>query len=77
MKVGEHGQVTVPRELRRKFGLAPGTEVEFTVVQGHLVLRKKAAHRADFSEWAGRCRKSFDEMEYANVDDFIEDIRGR
>ena len=29
MKITAKGQVTIPKELREKFGLRPGTEVDF------------------------------------------------
>lgn len=36
------GQVTIPKEMRDRFGLKPGSEVEFTVGHdGELVLRGK------------------------------------
>lgn len=41
MKIGERGQVTIPRELREKYGYLPETEVEFRVRGGVLELRKK------------------------------------
>jgi AbrB family looped-hinge helix DNA binding protein len=40
MKVTTKGQVTIPRELRIKAGLFPGTEVEFAEDHGRLLLRK-------------------------------------
>lgn len=36
MKVGERGQVTIPKAIREKFRLRPATEVEFEVVRGAL-----------------------------------------
>lgn len=41
MKIGERGQVTIPQELREKYGFLPETEVEFRVRDGVLELRKK------------------------------------
>jgi AbrB family looped-hinge helix DNA binding protein len=45
MKVGERGQVTIPKDIREKFGIRPNAEVEFKVVNGSIVLRKAAASR--------------------------------
>lgn len=42
MKVTTKGQVTIPRELRDKFGLLPHTEIEFVEQSGRVVLRKAA-----------------------------------
>ena len=40
MRVTTKGQVTIPLELRTKAGIVPGTEVEFTEVDGGIYLRK-------------------------------------
>jgi AbrB family looped-hinge helix DNA binding protein len=76
MKIGERGQVTIPKELRHKFGLKPETEVEFQVVNNAILLRKKPRKLA-LTRWKGRCKKSFEELGYTRVDEFIEDVRGR
>jgi AbrB family looped-hinge helix DNA binding protein len=76
MKIGERGQVTIPKEIRERFGLGPETEVEFRVVSGSIVL-KKAAKKLDLKKWKGRCRDSFAELGYSSVDKFIDDVRGR
>jgi AbrB family looped-hinge helix DNA binding protein len=41
MKIGRRGQVTLPKDLRERFGLKPKTEVEFQVVNNSILLRKK------------------------------------
>ncbi|HZQ69101.1 MAG TPA: AbrB/MazE/SpoVT family DNA-binding domain-containing protein [Terriglobales bacterium] len=76
MKVGERGQVTIPKKLRERFGLGPQTEVEFRVERDSLVLEKKAK-TLDLSKWKGRSRRSFEQLGYKSVDDFIDDVRGR
>ena len=40
MKVGERGQITIPRALREKYGLRPFAAVEFVEVGDRLVLRR-------------------------------------
>lgn len=42
MKVGERGQVTIPKEIRDQFGLGPETEVEFRVLGGNIVPEESA-----------------------------------
>ena len=32
MKLGVRGQVTIPKEIRDTFGLAPDTEIEFEII---------------------------------------------
>ncbi len=46
MKVTERGQVTIPKELRERFGFLPDTEVEFQVRDGALQLVRSAKQRA-------------------------------
>ncbi len=38
--VEERGQVTIPKVLRDKLGIRPGTALEFTAKDGTLVARK-------------------------------------
>lgn len=40
MKITTKGQVTIPIDVRERFGLLPNTEVEFVVEGGQAVLRK-------------------------------------
>lgn len=76
MRIGERGQVTIPKGIREKFGLRPATEVTFQVVAGTIVL-KKAPKKLDLRKWKGRCQKSFAELGYSSVDKFLDDVRGR
>ncbi len=38
-KIGKDGRVTIPVELRRKFGFTPGTKVRIQLRQGGFVVR--------------------------------------
>jgi AbrB family looped-hinge helix DNA binding protein len=76
MKIGERGQVTIPKEIRDRFDLGPETDVEFDVVRGSIVL-KKAPKKLDLRNWKGRSKANFEELGYTSVDQFIEDVRGR
>jgi AbrB family looped-hinge helix DNA binding protein len=76
MRIGERGQVTIPKEIRDQFGLGPETEVEFHVMNGAIVL-KKAPKKLNLAKWKGRCGGAFARLGYTSVDQFIEDIRGR
>jgi AbrB family looped-hinge helix DNA binding protein len=76
MKMGERGQVTVPKEIRDRFGLGPETDVEFQIVNGSIVL-KKAAKKLDIRKWKGRCGRNFSKLGYSSVDEFIDGVRGR
>jgi antitoxin PrlF len=39
-RVGERGQVTIPKPLRDSLGIRPGQVVHFTEERGRLVMRK-------------------------------------
>ena len=41
-KVAERGQVTIPKRLRDRLGIRPGTVLEFAEEQGKLVVRTAA-----------------------------------
>jgi len=41
MKITTKGQVTIPQEIREKYGFLPHTEVEFIVEEGKVRLVKK------------------------------------
>jgi AbrB family looped-hinge helix DNA binding protein len=58
MKVGERGQVTIPKEIREKFGIRPNAEVRFEVVNGAIVL-KKSARKSNLAKWRGHCKDGF------------------
>lgn len=75
MKLGERGQVTIPKEIRDQFGLGPDTEVEFQVTNGTIVL-KKAPRKLDLAKWKGRCGETFAQTGHTSVDTFIDDLRG-
>ena len=76
MKVGERGQVTIPKEIRDQFGITAETEVEFRVERHAIVLRKKP-RKLNLEKWKGRCGRSFAELGYSSVNKFMDDLRGR
>jgi AbrB family looped-hinge helix DNA binding protein len=51
--VSEKGQITIPKRLRDKLGIRPGTVLDFDEEQGRLVARKQS--EADLiRKWRGR-----------------------
>jgi antitoxin PrlF len=38
-RVGAKGQVVIPKELRDRVGIHPGTEVDFELENGHIVVK--------------------------------------
>ncbi|MBL8221812.1 MAG: AbrB/MazE/SpoVT family DNA-binding domain-containing protein [Bryobacterales bacterium] len=76
MKVGERGQVTIPKEIRDRFGIGPDTEVEFTVERGEILLRKRAP-RLRLRKWKGYCGPAFTDAGNTGVDEYIDEVRGK
>lgn len=68
--VSEKGQVTIPKAVRTKLGLRPGTVIEFEAERGRLIGRK-ADRRDAIDEAYGSMQ--MDEP----VDEYIERARGR
>jgi len=69
-KVSEKGQITIPKAVRTKLGLRPGTILEIEAEQGRLVGRKSGGGDV-IAELYGSL--PMDEP----VDDYIERARGR
>ena len=56
MRVGEKGQVTIPKELRDQLGLGAGSEVAFELQDESLVIRKVDGGRSRGGSLAARLR---------------------
>ena len=69
--VSEKGQVTIPKAIRDKLGLRPGTVLELEAVEGRLVGVKR--EQADpFSRWLGKGALPGG----IAVDDYLREVRG-
>ena len=66
MRVTEKGQVTIPKPIRDKLGIVPGSEVEFVEQDANVVLKKRtdaaSGSDEDFDAWAARVAGTFDTM---------------
>lgn len=71
MKIGERGQVTIPKSLRDRYGLAPGMEVEFTPEESGIRIRKRTRHLSPVRQVYGVLKSG------AETDPYLEAIRGR
>jgi antitoxin PrlF len=58
MRITSKCQVTIPQDIRERFGLLPHTEVEFVVEGNVVVLRKAATGNAKAQEWLRAYRGS-------------------
>jgi len=68
-KVAERGQVTIPKALRERLGIVPGTVLDFVEEQGRLIAKKAEAVDA-VDQVFGRLGRG------RNTDDIIKEIRG-
>jgi AbrB family looped-hinge helix DNA binding protein len=73
MKIGERGQVAIPKSIREQFGPGPETGLEFRVVNGPIVL-KNGPRKLDLGKWKGRCAKSFSEPQSGSHEPFQKAI---
>jgi antitoxin PrlF len=70
-KVGERGQITIPKPVRDEFGLKKGMTVEVEVGEGGICVRRSRQEiMAALERWRGS-------VNVGDVDAFIEDLRGR
>jgi AbrB family looped-hinge helix DNA binding protein len=70
--VTSKGQVTIPKDLRDRFGIVPGVEVDFVASADGIRLRKvvdRTKRRSVFG-----CLKK--ELAGKSVDELLEDLRG-
>lgn len=58
MKITSKGQVTIPQEMRERYGLHPQTEVEFAGGDGGVMIRPARTKKGRFREWIARARGS-------------------
>lgn len=69
-KVGDRGQVTIPKELRDRYGIESGDEIEFGEVDGQIVLRPQTDTdrlAEGYRKRAGRAQQLVDEMDSASA----------
>ena len=77
MKIGERGQVTIPKHLRERHGLKQETDVEFVEENGRLFLKKVARGPDPVDAVAGSCRQAWRKLGFKTVDAYLETLRGR
>ena len=77
MRISERGQITIPKPLRDRFGMNHNVEVEITPTAGGLLIRKRATAEHPVDRVSG----ILDGVERpgipSDVDEYIEEIRGR
>ena len=69
--VSEKGQVTIPKAVRNRLGIKPGTVLDFSAEEGRLVAVKELQQDA-FSRWRGKGRLPGG----MTVDEYLAEVRG-
>ena len=82
MLVTEKGQVTIPKHIRQAAGVAPGSEVTFSLEGSRIVITPvgtniKEDRRAKLKAAAARVRRSLSaEFKHLGADEIMNFIRG-
>ncbi len=71
-RITSKGQITIPQNIRNKFGFWPGMEVEI-IAEGNKALIVKSRRENRFMKWLGRGKRR-NKME---IDRMVDDVRGR
>jgi antitoxin PrlF len=69
--VSQKGQVTIPKAVRNRLGIKPGTVLDFSAEEGRLVGVKEQTEDA-FARWRGRGHLPGG----LTVDEYLAEIRG-
>ena len=70
--VTSKGQVTIPKELRDRFGIEPGARVDFSPAEDGIRLRKVVDRRKKSRVFG--CLKA--ELEGSSTTELLDDLRG-
>ncbi len=71
-KITSKGQITIPQDIRNKFGFLPGIEVDI-VTEGNKALIVKSTRENMFLKWLGRGKL----RQKKDIDLMVSKIRGR
>ncbi|MBI2954298.1 MAG: AbrB/MazE/SpoVT family DNA-binding domain-containing protein [Chloroflexi bacterium] len=66
------GQVTIPKRIRDALGIGPGSEVEFQLEAGKVILRRHISKEV-LKRWEGYLKGKLPDK---TVDETIETLRG-
>ncbi|MBI4766422.1 MAG: AbrB/MazE/SpoVT family DNA-binding domain-containing protein [Deltaproteobacteria bacterium] len=71
MKISDRGQITIPNNFRKRFGLNKNVEIEFVPTDQGLLIQKSSQKRHPVETVKGILKKASD------TDRYIEEVRGR
>ncbi len=77
MRISERGQITIPKPLRDRFGMNHNVEVEITPTDEGLLIRKRTGAEHPVDRVSGILDGVRHEGIPDDVDEYIEEIRGR
>jgi AbrB family looped-hinge helix DNA binding protein len=79
MRVTTKGQVTIPKDIRDRLGIVPGSDVKFIEREAGVVLEKSGTHvepgPRNFEEWAAGVAGTLDTMGMDGKE-YIDWLRG-
>ncbi|MBW9086228.1 AbrB/MazE/SpoVT family DNA-binding domain-containing protein [Rhizobium wenxiniae] len=79
MRVTEKGQVTIPKDIRDRLNIGPGSEVDFVADEkgARLVVLsgEKSSSHDDFATWVRNVSGTFD-TQGMTADEYMEWLRG-
>ena len=70
-KITSKGQITLPKEVRRRMGIGPGDQVEFVEENGKYVL-KKIVKVSPFDAYVGFLKN----QRGSDTDQIVRELRG-
>ena len=71
MKISERGQITIPKVLRKRFGLYKDIEIELLPLKEGLLIQKRSRGKHPVDLVFGILKRPSD------TDRYIEEVRGR
>ena len=77
MRISERGQITISKPLRDRFGMNHNVEVEITPTDEGLLIRKRTAGQQAMDRVYGILDGVLMEGTPDDVDEYIEEFRGR
>ena len=76
VRVGDRGQVVIPKSLRDRYRLTPKTTIEFIEEKGSLIIRRLPASQSIQADAWNQVRGML-KSQVKDVDAEIEEMRGR
>lgn len=68
-RITQKGQVTIPKDIREKLGVKPGSSVRFKVIEGKCVVEKEVKENR-IGKWVGYLKSK------RRTDELIRELRG-